>query len=163
MPTFNTTFKRDQDGRDTNLHYNPKGMSVQSPLRVARVSYTCVGTEVTADLIDLLFPRMQNARLVPELCRISNPTGSADVIIGAKIQKCSVDAAGTITATDLTAVADVSNNSVALARVTGGNIPTIAQDEYLRVLLSTTAATTFTMAAGQVIDFDLVFQSPDAA
>lgn len=162
MPTFKTDFKTQQDARDITLQYNPSATAVQSPLRVARVSYTCVGTEVTADVLDLAFLRVKNARIMPELSRISNPTGSGSVIIGAKLQKCSVDAAGTITATDLSAVADVSNNSVTFARITGGDIPTIAADEYVRILLSTTASTTFTMAAGQVIDFDLVYQAPDA-
>lgn len=162
MPTFKTDFKTQQDARGTTLQYNPTATAVQSPLRAARLSYTCVGTEVTADVIDLGYLRVKNARIMPELSRISNPTGSASVIIGAKLQKCSVDSAGAITATDLSAVADVSNNSVTFARITGGDIPTIAADEYVRVLLSTTAATTFTMAANQVIDFDLVYQAPDA-
>jgi hypothetical protein len=158
MATFKTSNYTGQENAVNGRSSRPNALKLQSYVRRLTVNYTCVGTEVTADLLNLAFPRLENCKLIPEQSRITNPTSGASVIIGAKLQK--VNPAGT--AVDLSAVADVSNNSVTFARITDGSLPAIDHDDYLRILLSTTAATTFTMAAGQVISVELALECPEA-
>ena len=162
MATTKSVLRTAQDESDYKLHTKPSMLPAQQRVMRGEDSYTCLGTEVTGDKIDLYFPRTENLKLIPEQCRITNPTGSGSVIIGAKLQKVATDANGTETVTDLTAVADVSNNSVAFARISDGSLPVIGANDSLRVLLSTTASTTFTMAAGQVINFELQGVAPGA-
>jgi len=162
MATFKTPTRTAQDEQLYKLHQYPAALTLQMrPMRMHE-SYTCLGTEVTADKIDLPFPRVAGAQVIPEKCRITNPTGGGSVIIGAKLQKVTTAADGTETVVDLTAVADVSNNSVAMARISDGSLPVLVAGDSLRILLSTTASTTFTMALNQVINFEIEYVAPYA-
>jgi hypothetical protein len=154
MATFNFTQYTKQAGAVNTRSSRPSALPMQSIMRRLTLSYTCTGAELTGDKFRVAFPHMANCKLIPELSRVTNPTGGASFIGDVKLQK--VNTAGT--EVDLTAAAAISNNSVAFARITDGSLPAIGHDDYIQFLLSGTV----TAAANQVVILELALECPEA-
>ena len=158
MARHATVLFTQQGSEETTRNINPDISPFQRRGMLGFVRYTCDGTEVTGDTLDLVIPRLDNLFVIPELSRIT-AQGAGGVIIGAKLQKLSADGG---TATDLSGVTNVSNNRVTMTGIATGPVAVQGNTESLRILLSTTASTTFTMTAGQNIDFELFCVSDQA-
>lgn len=153
MANLDTDIYTNQTTRDISLHVDQSLRPIQQVLRFARFEYTIPDAGVTAaDKLRLGFLKVSNAKIVPELSRItSQGTGAAVVLT---LKKC--DADGTETA--LTAAATLAENSVALARPSTLAVPEVEEEDYLFLLLGTVTTET----AGTVILVEIAYYSEQA-
>jgi hypothetical protein len=153
MANLDTAIYTAQTTRDTSLYVNQSFRPLQQPLRFARFEYTIPASPglTAADKLRLGFLNASNAKIVPELSRItSQGTGAAVVVT---LKKC--DTAGT--ETSLTAAATLNENSVALARPSALVVPEVEQTDYLFLLLGTVTTET----AGTVILVEIAYYSEE--
>jgi len=153
MANIDTAIYTAQTTRDTSLYVNASFRPLQQPLRFARFEYTIPASPglTAADKLRLGFLNASNAKIVPELSRItSQGTGAAVVVT---LKKC--DTAGT--ETSLTAAATLNENSVALARPSALVVPEVEQTDYLFLLLGTVTTET----AGTVILVEIAYYSEE--
>jgi len=161
MATLATDLITAQRARNTTLSSNPSLRPVQSTIHFARFSFTtAAGTApilVAADVIDLGFLKLGKVKVIPELCRVINPTAAPDVAAVLTLQK--VDTAGTAVA--LTAAATLTAAAaVAMARVSSTIALTeVADTDYLRLLVGTVT----TSASAGVIDVEIAYTSEEAS
>lgn len=151
MPvTFATTLYTAQSERSYKLAQSPSHRPIQQNLKVARFTYTFVGTEAATDLINLGFLKTPNVYLIPELSRVTNISGgSGDLDCDFTLQ--SVNTAGT--AVSQTAAASLDNNTVAFVRAS--TYAVVAETDYLRLLLSTADA----VVAGEVLTIEIAYMA----
>lgn len=156
MASFSTPFYLSQTQLNSSLHQPSTDFRpIQQGLKKMYVRYTCLGTEVAADIIKLGSIGLAGVRVYPELSRITAPSAGG-VIISAKLQALPQP---TGSAVDLAVATVISNNRVALSPIAGLTEPVVGETDVLQLLLSQTASTTFTMTAGQFIDVELVYTS----
>ncbi len=154
MANLDTAIYTAQTTRDTSLYVNQSFRPLQQHLKFARFEYTIPASPgvTEADKLRLGFLNAANAKIVPELCRITSQGAGAAVVL--TLKKC--DTAGT--ETTLTAAATLNSNSVALARpATTNAVAEVEQTDYLFLLLGTVTTET----AGTVILVEIAYYSEE--
>lgn len=153
MANLDTDIYTNQTTREISLHVDQSLRPLQQGLRIARFTYTIPTAGVTAaDKLRLGFLKVPNAKIMPELSRItSQGTGAAIVFT---LKKC--DTAGT--ETSLTAAATLNENSVVLARPSALVVPEVEETDYLFLLLGTVTTET----AGTEILVEIAYYSEQA-
>lgn len=153
MANFDTSTYTAQTTRETSLHVDVSARSIQSKLRIAEFEYSTLAGLQSGDKLRLGFLKAKNARIVPELCRLSSLDGTG-VSVLLTLKK--VDSAGT--ETELCAQATLANNSVALARPSGIEVPLVGEDDYLMLL----AGTVTTATAGKRMRAQIAFYAEES-
>lgn len=154
MANLDTTVFTNQTTRETSLHVDQSLRPLQQVLRFARFEYTIPASPglTAADKLRLGYLKVPNAKIVPELSRVTSQGAGAAVVV--TLKKC--DTAGT--ETSLTAAATLNENSVALARPSALVVPEVEETDYLFFLLGTVTTET----AGTVILAEIAYYSEQA-
>ncbi len=160
MATFYSTYQTKQ--RQSHVRDSRADRSeLCRQRRVATFYYTPDDSEVNGEYVVLGQLGIPGARIVADQCKIRY-TGSGTLDVKFTLQKRD---AATMTATALTAITSTITavtSATALAAVSGaGDLPTVAIDDYLTLLLSTGAsAVTLPATAGIIVE--VVYDVPGA-
>ena len=156
MANLDTEIYTNQTTREISLHVDQSLRPLQQGLRFARFEYTIPASPglTAADKLRLGFLKVPNAKILPELCRVTSQGAGAAVVL--TLKKC--NPAGT--EVTLTAAATLNENSVALARpATTNAVAEVEETDYLFFLLGTVTTET----AGTVILVEIAYYSEEAS
>ena len=150
MATFKTTLKTDQDNRNNYRDANPDLRQTNEPLTYLRVDYTCAGTEVANDDIELMVVQRQSIRVIPEQSYVMDQGNTGDVDVDLTLEH-KTGTSGTPTA--VSGAAALDNNAAAFASLAPVALPLIPVGD----ILQATVGATPVMTAGEVITFFIAY------
>lgn len=152
MADIYTTHATAENERAYKRNANPSYRALQAPLMFARFTHTFAADPSNDDNLILGHLGVPNARVIPELSRVTSVTGAVNADF--TLEKISVDG-GTPTA--VSGAASVDDSSVAFARVAGGALVEVEQSEKLQATLSAATA----LVATDVVEILVAFISDE--
>jgi hypothetical protein len=154
VSTFKTQIALDQEQRSIRRDANPSARPLQQPLRIAKFSYSLVGTEAVSDLIVLGSLQTDGAVIIPELSRgyITNAAGTAagTATLSARLERVS-------NGDDLTVTGALAARA-ALTPLTTRVTPTVDAGDYIQAVV-----TAISNVATDVLHLEIAYRTDKSA
>jgi hypothetical protein len=158
MATFYSTYQTKQRS-GSNLHSKPNRDELTRVRRVATFYYTPDDTEVNGEYVVLGQLGIPGARIVADQCKLRY-SGSGTLDAKFTLQKRDVTLATATALTAITSTITAVTSATSLAAVSGaGDLPTVEDDDYLSLLLSTGASAVTLPATATIIE-EVVYDAP---